>query len=189
MRRTRTFIALDPGPAIRARMAALQQELARSGAEVKWTEPANLHVTLLFLGEVDNRELMAVCEATQEAVHRVQPFEMSVDGTGCFPNMRRPRIVWIGVGKGLAEVRKLQAALEKPLLELGCYRREERQFTPHITLGRIRGDKPLAKLSVALTTNQQYQEGTLTIREVHVMSSDLSGRGSVYTVMSRAALG
>jgi 2'-5' RNA ligase len=102
--------------------------------------------------------------------------------------MRRPRVLWIGVGKGLQEVRALHDALEGPLLELGCYRREERLFTPHVTMGRIRGEKPMEPLAAALLKKRDYQAGETTIREVHVMSSELSPKGPVYTVMSRALL-
>jgi 2'-5' RNA ligase len=188
MPRTRTFIALDPGTAIRQRMVALQENLARTGAEVKWTEPVNLHLTLLFLGEVDNRELMPVCQAVKKAACQVLSFELAIEGTGCFPNMRRPRIVWIGVGAGSTEVRALHAAIEAPLLELGCYRREKRKFTPHITLGRVRGDKTATPLAAALAQKQTFQAGATLIREVHVMSSEPAAKGPVYSVISRASL-
>ncbi len=131
-------------------MIALQEKLAQTATDVKWVGPDNLHITLLFLGEVDNRELMPICRAVEGAARSIKPFELSIEGTGCFPNERRPRVVWIGVGQGLAEVRALHAALEEPLLDLGCYRREERLFTPHVTLGRIRGDEPATDLTSAL---------------------------------------
>src|SRR5579863_2355390 len=104
MARVRTFIALDPGKAIRERMVALQISLGRTGAEVKWVEPENLHVTLLFLGEVDNRDLVPVCRAVEEAARGRQAFELSIEGAGCFPNMRRPRVLWIGAGQGAHDV-------------------------------------------------------------------------------------
>jgi 2'-5' RNA ligase len=189
VKRQRTFIALDPGPAIRERMIALQESLTRTGAEVKWTEAVNLHVTLLFLGEVDERDILPVCRAVDEACRTLAPFDLSIEGTGCFPNMRRPRVVWLGVGQGLEEVRALHAALEKPLLELGCYRREDRQFTPHVTLGRIRSEKPMDELTSALAKKSDYQAGRTTIREVHIMSSNLTPQGPQYTVLSRAHLG
>jgi 2'-5' RNA ligase len=189
MPRVRTFIALDPGPAIRDRMEALQESLARTGAEVKWVERQNLHVTLLFLGEVDNRDLLPVCRAVEAVAQGRQAIEVSVEGTGCFPNMRRPHVLWIGVGKGLQEVCALHDALEKPLLELGCYRREERHFTPHVTLGRIRSERPVEPLTAALMKEKDYAAGATVIGEVQVMSSELSPKGPVYTVMSRAKLG
>jgi 2'-5' RNA ligase len=189
MPRVRTFIALDPGPAIRDRMITLQKELARAGADVKWVEPDNLHITLLFLGEVEDRDLVSVCQAVTETAETRGAFEVSIEGAGCFPNMRRPRVVWLGVGRGAADIAGLHDALEEPLLQLGCYRREERKYTPHVTLGRVQGDESTDALSAALLKNKGYQAGTADIREVQVMSSELSPRGPVYTVMSRARLG
>src|SRR6516164_3176044 len=149
MSRTRTFIAIDPGKEIRARAIALQGTLARTGTEVKWVEPENLHVTLLFLGEVDDRDLPDVCRIVSEGTQLHAPFLMSVETVGCFPNPRRPRTLWVGVGEGTQALCALHDALETPLLDLG-YRREERRYTPHITLGRVKSDRPTEKLTAAL---------------------------------------
>src|SRR5438105_8287060 len=93
MARLRTFIAVDPGKAIRDRLVALQETLARAGTEVKWVEPENLHVTLLFLGEVDMLDVPALCQAVADTVRTHAPFAMSLEKAGCFPNPRRPRIL------------------------------------------------------------------------------------------------
>ncbi len=189
MARLRTFIGLDVGKDIRHRLVTLQETLARTGSEVKWVEPENLHVTLLFLGEVDEREVVAVCQVAAEAAKSQPAFTMSIAGAGCFPNPRRPRVLWVGVGEGVQEVCALHDALENPLLELGCYRREERHYTPHVTLGRVKSDRPADKLAAALARQAQWQGGKVAIREVHVMSSELSPSGPAYTVLSRARLG
>lgn len=188
MPRVRTFIAMDLGRAIRDRLVALQETLGRAGAEVKWVEPENLHITLLFLGEVGERDLLPVCQVVAESVAQKPAFEVSIEGTGCFPNPRRPRILWAGVGKGAQEVVAVHDVLETPLLELGCYRREERQFTPHVTLGRIRSEKPMDKLAVALQKQIAFKAGETMVGEIQVMSSELTPDGPVYTVMSRAKL-
>lgn len=186
--RLRTFIALDLGQPIRERLTALQEQIARSGATVKWVEADNLHVTLLFLGEVDQRDVIDVCRAVAKVAEGFKPFALRVEKTGAFPNLRRPRIVWVGVGQGSREVCALHDALEKPLLELGCYRREERQYTPHITLGRIRTEKPAPALETALRKQEAWQAGETRIDEVQVMASELTPSGPVYTVLSRAKL-
>jgi RNA 2',3'-cyclic 3'-phosphodiesterase len=188
MSRTRTFIAIDPGKEIRARLVSLQEVLARAETEVKWVERENLHVTLLFLGEVDERDLPAVCKAVAEVAAQTLTFPMGVQTVGCFPNPRRPRTLWAGVGEGSQALCTLHDALEPPLLELGCYRREERQFTPHITLGRVKSDRPTDKLATALARNAGWQGGETLVREVHVMGSELTPQGPVYTVLSRAKL-
>ncbi len=189
MARLRTFIAIDPGKPIRDRLVALQQTLARAAAEVKWVEPENLHVTLLFLGEVDERAVVELCRAVGECTAGQAPFRLGVEHVGCFPNPRRPRVVWVGVGEGTQEVVALHDALELPLLELGCYRREDRSYTPHITLGRVRGDHATGPLADALRRQAAWQAGATDVREVLVLSSELTPQGPVYTVLSRARLG
>jgi 2'-5' RNA ligase len=188
MSRVRTFIAIDPGKAIRDRTVGLQETLARAGAQVKWVEPDNLHVTLLFLGEVDMVDVPALCQAVEDAVQQHPAFPLTIEMVGCFPNSRRPRILWVGVGEGVQEVVALHDALEPPLLELGCYRREERQYTPHITLGRVRSERPADNLGAALARHAGWKGGATTVHEIHIMSSELTPQGPVYTVLSRAKL-
>jgi RNA 2',3'-cyclic 3'-phosphodiesterase len=188
MPRTRTFIALELDQAIRDRLIVLQEILAHTAEGVKWVEPENLHVTLLFLGEVDNRETPAVCRVVAECCATLAAFPMSIETVGCFGNPRRPRTIWTGVGTGAQEVCALHDALEPPLLALGCYRREDRKYTPHITLGRVRSDGPLDRLAAALSKKAAWQGGEQTVREVHVMGSELTPNGPVYTVLGRGKL-
>jgi 2'-5' RNA ligase len=189
MARVRTFIGIDPGKPIRDRLVALQETLGRTATDVKWVEPDNLHVTLLFLGEVEMLEVPALCQAVADAVAKQSAFTMSVEKVGCFPNSRRPRILWAGVGEGVQEVVAVHDAVELPLLDLGCYRREERRYSPHITLGRVRGDHRPDKLTVVLAKQASWVGGTVQVREIHVMSSELTSQGPVYSVLSRARLG
>src|SRR5262245_19666146 len=100
MARTRTFIGIDIGDAIRANATALQKELAKSGAEVKWATPESMHITLLFLGEVEDRELHAVCRAVKESAAGEPPFALRVSGVGAFPTPRRPKVLWAGITDG-----------------------------------------------------------------------------------------
>lgn len=188
MTRVRTFIAVEIEPAIRDRLVALQDRLAQHAPDVKWTEPENLHVTLLFLGEVDLREVTAICRRVAEGCEENPPFALTVATTGCFPNLRRPRTLWVGVTEGGPELTLLHDTLETGLEELGCYRREARQYTPHITLGRLKSDQPTDKLSATLLKLGDWQGGTMTVREVHVMSSELTPKGPIYTILGRAKL-
>ncbi|HEV3447199.1 MAG TPA: RNA 2',3'-cyclic phosphodiesterase [Gemmataceae bacterium] len=189
MGRLRTFIGVDIGKTIRDRAVALQEKLSPSTNGVKWVEPQNLHVTLLFLGEVDDREIPAVCRAVSEQTAGHLPFEMGVEKLGCFPHPRRPRVIWIGVGEGAQELCALHDGLEPPLLELGCYRREERRYRPHVTLGRVRGERPADQLAAVLAQNQDWKGGKIPVNEVLVMSSELTPQGPNYTILSRGKLG
>jgi 2'-5' RNA ligase len=187
MARIRTFIGIALDKAIRDRTVALQETLGRTGTEVKWVEPENLHVTMLFLGEVDEREIPKVCGIVAEVSQQHSSFLMSVESAGCFPNPRRPRILWVGIAEGSQPLCAIHDALEIPLQELG-YRREERKYTPHITLGRVKSDRSTDKLSAALAQHAGWKGGELWVRELHVMSSQLTPQGPVYTVLSRAKL-
>jgi RNA 2',3'-cyclic 3'-phosphodiesterase len=188
MARIRTFIAVDPGQPIRDHLVAVQESLARTGTEVKWVEPENLHVTLLFLGEVDEREVHRVCRMVADGVREQPAFPMTIETVGCFPNVRRPRVLWAGVGEGAQPLCAIHDALEEPLTELG-YRREERRYAPHITLGRVKSDRPTERLGAALAKHAEWKGGETTVHEVLVMSSELTPRGPNYTVLSRAPLG
>lgn len=189
MARIRTFIAVDVGEAVRQRAVALQQKLATNTNDVKWVEPDNIHVTLLFLGEVDDRALPSVCRAVATCCQEQAAFSMEIEGVGCFPNARRPRILWVGVGEGTQELIALHDALEAPLLDLGCYRREERKYTPHLTLGRVKSERPSDDLGLAMAKQSTWKGGTVAVDEVLVMSSELRSSGPVYAVLSRAGLG
>jgi 2'-5' RNA ligase len=187
MSRIRTFIAVDLDKAVRNRTIALQETLMETGTEVKWVEPENLHVSLLFLGEVEDRQVVDVCRVVEEVAKEHPSFLMSVETAGCFPNPRRPRVLWVGVGEGTQSLCAIHDALETPLLELG-YRREERKYSPHITLGRVKSDRPTMKLASALAQHAGWKGGDIQVRELLVMGSKLTPQGPEYTVLSRAKL-
>jgi 2'-5' RNA ligase len=188
MPRTRTFIAVELSKDIRARLISLQETLARVAPDVKWVEPENLHVTLLFLGEVDDREVVQVCRVAQDGVAAVAPFTMSIESVSCFGNPKRPRTLWVGVGEGTDELVAIHDALEIPLQDLG-YRREERRFTPHITLGRVKGERANPELAAELTKRRDWGAGSHPVHEILIMGSELRSDGPLYTVLGRAKLG
>jgi RNA 2',3'-cyclic 3'-phosphodiesterase len=188
MARMRTFLAIDLGEEIRDRLVTLQEQFAVEAPDVKWVEPENLHVTLLFLGEVQQREVLAVCRAAQKAIAQMPAFSIEVEGVGAFPNPRRPRTIWVGVGKGAPELVAVHDAIEAPLFEMGNYRRETRAYTPHVTLGRLRGERTNDDLAKAIQKHQTWNAGEVTVVEVAVMTSELTSNGPIYTVMGRAKL-
>jgi 2'-5' RNA ligase len=184
----RTFIAVEVSPAIRTRLMAVQQELAALAQDVKWVEPENLHVTLKFLGQVDERAVHTVCRLAEEAVAGREPVQITVAGVGAFPNAKRPRVIWAGVTEGGPELIRIHGDLEQALRDEG-YPREDRPYTPHITLGRIRQIKPNPQFAAALDEHQTWEGGQTLVRELLVMASQLSSHGPHYVVMGRCRLG
>lgn len=186
--RLRTFIAVGVDPFTRDRLVGLQQRLADGGADAKWVEPTNLHVTLLFLGEVDSRETPEICRIVAEAAERQPAFTMMLAGAGAFPTPRRPRTLIVHIAQGGDELIRLHDVLEPPLLEHGCYRREERAFKPHLTIGRVKGRADDPALSGAIQKFAAWQGGETRVQELLVLSSTLRSEGPEYVVLSRAPL-
>lgn len=188
MARARTFLAVDLDPAVRQAATALQASLAKSVPGVKWADPATFHITLQFLGEVDDRELHAVCRVADAVARRLPPFALGLGGVGAFPNPRRPKVVWAGVTAGAGELQRLFTELEDGLLEAGAYRRENRAYTPHLTLGRLADDAGGADLAGVLPKFQTWAGGQTAVGEVVVFTSQLRRDGPEYTPVGRAAL-
>lgn len=188
MSRTRTFIAVEISEQMCDAAVSLQETLAKTGADVKWVTPESMHVTLLFLGEVDDRHLHSVCRAVQEVAATQAPFALRVSGIGAFPNARRPKIVWAGLTDGAEALQRLHDDLETRMLDLGCYRKEERAYTPHLTLGRVKGDADGFTLAPELAKRLAWEGGRTTVEEVLVFSSELERDGPLYTVLGRGEL-
>lgn len=188
MARVRTFLALDVGDSLRQQLASLQDKLRADAPKVQWVAPDNFHVTLLFLGDVDDRNLMEVCRAADMACRGPAPFSIALAGVGCFPNLRRPRTVWAGIGAGADEVGRLHQDLATAFEARGLYRPEDRPFAPHVTLGRIGRDDDGEAAAAAFAKQRAWKGGETAIGEVLILASDLTPKGPEYTVLGRVKL-
>ncbi len=185
----RTFVAVEISSAIRARAEALIEVLRGAPVDVKWVEAHNLHLTLKFLGDVPSRETSRVCEAVQRGAAEVAPFELEVRGAGAFPKAARPRTLWLGVGSGEAAMVQLHRQIEGPLGKLG-FRKDQRRFHCHLTLGRVRrGGPAVAELGQLVEQQADFFAGRVTVSQAIVFSSQLDRSGPIYEALSRAKLG
>ncbi len=186
-RTLRTFVAVEISSETRARARQLIARLSGTGAKVSWVKPERLHLTLKFLGDVDLRDVAPLCEAVKSATAELPPFEIEVRGAGAFPTGARPRTLWLGVGRGGEELVALHDAVDQALDGLG-YRREQRRFRPHLTIGRVRGGHDLDALGQLVTLHADFAGGVSSIDEVVVMSSDLTPDGPDYEPLAVAPL-
>jgi RNA 2',3'-cyclic 3'-phosphodiesterase len=184
---TRTFIAVAASPDIRRAAAKLADALRPAAGDVKWVAPENLHWTLQFLGDVDDLEIPAVCNAVSTAVAELESFDLAARGAGAFPAADRPRTLWLGAGAGAQAMVALHAAIQKKLDRLG-YRGEHRRFVPHITLGRAGRKGPPRPLVRELAALAEYDGGSMLVDEVTVYASRLGPEGPTYEVVARAPL-
>lgn len=188
----RAFIAIRLSPEVLATITRVQARLRRSegGNAARWIVPESIHLTLKFLGDVPVDRLPAVKAATLRAVAAFAPLTLELAGLGCFPNLRRPRIVWLGLYEPTGRLLRLQAALEKELAQEG-FLREERAFTPHLTIGRVQASaRPaeLQALSAAVAAYRLEEEVAMQAGALYVLQSDLRPTGAVYSELFMAAL-
>ena len=137
----RTFIAIELSEEIKATLAQVQSHLKYSGADVKWVEPTNIHLTMKFLGEIDEKTRENVQSILDEIAKTTKPFEISLKDVGAFPKIEFPRIIWVGLGKGAKESTELANNIDVALsTEIG-FDKDTRDFVSHLTIGRVRSGK------------------------------------------------
>ncbi len=185
----RTFVAVEVDAAIRSAAKALVDKFREAGADVSWVAPENLHLTLKFLGEINENRIPAVCQAVREAAAGVGPFALEIRGAGAFPNLSRPRTVWLGAAEGEDALATLAERIESGLEKLG-FRREGRRFRVHLTIGRVRrGGPAIATLGALLQDHADAALGRTPVEQVVVFSSRLERTGAVHEALDWAALG
>lgn len=184
----RTFVAVEIPKEVSDQAGRLIARLERTSANVKWVESENLHLTLKFLGDVEAIFIPDVCKAVGAAVADQAGFELELGGVGAFPNINRPRTIWLGVTKGHDELLALHDAIDAALADLG-FRSETRRFTPHLTIGRVKQPSGASdELSQLIAQHDGFVAGKLPVDEVAIVSSKLERDGPVYTMLGHSAL-
>ena len=183
----RAFLALTLPDEIRRSLTALQRELSHAGADVKWVETPNLHVTLKFLGEISDEQRQSVEQLLREVARDETAFALGLDRVGAFPSLSSPRVVWVGLGEGTARAGRLAERLEQGCRGLGM-QQEERPFAAHVTLGRVRSPRGTHELVVALKAASWNPPGPWTVEVVTLYQSALSSHGPNYNVLAEVSL-
>lgn len=186
-KRFRSFVAVNLDEPLRAALAEAQGRLRRVPADVSWTLPGNIHLTLKFLGEIGERGAERVGRALEGAAAPHAPFTAGAAGFGVFPPKGPPRVVWAGVGEGAEALVSLHGSVERALAALG-FPREGRPFRPHLTVGRVRSPRNAAALREAIAELGGGLLGTFSVGHLDLMDSQLHPRGSIYTLLRRVPL-
>ena len=187
----RTFVAVELPPDIKEKLAAIQADLHRLGHmdSVRWVHPESIHLTLKFLGNVPAAQIKAIGEALASACDGITPFTLTLTNLGCFPNPKRPNVIWVGVGGDLKTLQRLQEAVEAHIAPLG-YPPEKRPFHPHLTLGRVKRAKPEERrhIGASVTSAELDIAGQIDVTAVSLMRSDLTPSGAKYTALRVVSL-
>ena len=182
----RVFIAIDIDEKMRNAIADLQKQLnakvdVKKG-DVKWVEPENIHLTLKFLGEIKDEQGAEVCEITKQVAELHQNFTLDIESVGSFGG-RSAKVVWVGAGKGTDELLALQKDLDEQLTLAG-YPSEEREFSAHLTLCRVRNPKAGFKLAEAVGQFEKLKLGSIAADSLCVYQSQLTPAGPIYTLLA-----
>jgi len=187
----RTFIAVDIPSHIQQTIQQQTERLRKTlgTSLVRWVAVEKLHLTLKFLGDVSPANIEMLKQMLRAEADLVQNFEMDIQGLGSFPNLRRPRVLFIGI-QAPAGLESLYHGIETACARLG-YASEERRFSPHLTIGRVRVDIPASgqqKIRDALEKTMIDSPGIARVDSVHLYKSELKPAGSVYTRLFSAPL-
>ena len=181
----RTFIAIELDDTWRRALGNIQTQLQRDHAArlVRWVEPASIHLTLKFLGDVNADRLPVLERALADACAGTPPFSLALAGLGAFPNTRRPNVIWVGANGQVDVAAQLAQKIDAACVALG-FAPEERPFAPHLTLGRVKRDASIPErqlIGAMIDATRVETAGELKIDHVSVMKSELRPSGSVYS--------
>ncbi len=187
----RAFIAIDLSAEIQRRLDDVVHNYKEQLASIpiRWVAAANIHLTLKFLGDVSVSNLNMLTDLIQTEISGHHQFDISVGGSGAFPNIRQPRIIWVGV-EAPAELTAIQNGIEATTGRLG-YAREERAFSPHLTLGRVSRNatsQEIKAITKALDATKVGFLGVTCVEKVHLYRSDLQPNGAMYTQIFSSSL-
>jgi 2'-5' RNA ligase len=185
-RAVRSFVALPCPPRLRAAVSAAVAEWRNLGADVAWSDPATAHLTLRFLGDAEPARLEDLHERMAGVARASAAIRASPGATGAFPSWGRPRVLWLGLESGGA-IERLAAAIEAAARDAG-FEPEERRFTAHLTLGRVRGVRGARRAADAVR-EWRPREGTETIPDVVLYRSELDARGARHVALARYPIG
>jgi RNA 2',3'-cyclic 3'-phosphodiesterase len=173
----RLFVALDLPDQVRHSIAELIAKLQPKSRAVRWIKPENLHITLKFIGHVENEKLSPI-QTVLSSIRIAQSVELHLRGMGFFPNEHRPRAFWCGIASS-PNLAELAANIDRALVPLGI-ERETRPFTPHLTLARFKSDEGIREVVQAATDMKSTDFGAATETNFHLYESLLKSTGAQY---------
>ena len=187
----RTFIALELSSQLRESLGALIRDLkGPRGIKGRWVPPENIHLTLRFLGEIREDQVEAIGDLLEAVARDTMPFSMSLEGLGAFPSSFRPRVLWVGVKKGLEVLEKIYNQLEEGLFKLG-FPPNDKAFKPHLTLARFKNPDLEVRRRVHAACRDMVDRpwGEMEVKAIVLYESILSPQGAKYRKVKEVPLG
>ncbi len=186
----RAFIAIELPSEIKKYLSGLQEKLKATGAEVKWVKPLNIHLTLKFLGEIDQDQFLQICETLDRITKESTGYTISLGSLGAFPKITSPRTIWTAIEKGVEQTQGLAARTEVELAKIGIPK-ETRPYSSHITIGRTKSPLNRNRLIQELNSLIESPKALpleFTVTKIILYKSTLTGGGPIYEALHEANL-
>ena len=189
---TRTFIALEMNTMQQRHLAGVIRQVVAPLPSVRWVDPAGIHLTLAFLGELSDGELAGVIHAAETAARQVPPFSYRFSQIGSFGSPRQPRVIWLGIDEPTGALQQLHRILNRELTRRN-FEVDQRPFSPHLTLARLKAPLPPDEQQrlQALLNNEHPKikpSNNYPVQVVSVMKSELLRTGAQYTCLHACSL-
>ena len=184
---TRAFIAIELPEEIIAFIRKIQEGLRSYGFKARWVRPENIHLTLKFLGDINNEDIKKAGDAIISAASENASMSLGAKGIGFFPGVKRSRVIWTGIAGQTRELAELQKTLDGKLDTIG-FPKEKRPFKGHLTIARIKRKIDARRLVDAMKEFGRFESKTFMADEVILFKSELKPSGAVYTKLMSAAL-
>jgi 2'-5' RNA ligase len=183
----RTFVAIDLPASVQAALDRFEKELQEAQAAIAWVKPERVHLTLKFLGEVLPERIPEIQKGLEHVASSAMPFRLQPSSCGAFPTLKQMRVIWVGLTGDWEALKRLQTGVEEAMGELG-FKKEERPFRAHLTLGRVKGSRHLRALQDLLVSRQGFEAEAFDVTELVLYKSDLRPEGALYTPLFRKNL-
>ncbi len=183
----RTFIAIELPENIISSVLKVQNDIKAYGFKARWVRKKNIHITLKFLGNINEAHVEKLGKEILKSAKEYTLLNISVKGVGVFPNIKRPRVIWVGITGRIDLLIELQKALDKSLETIG-FPREKRPFKGHLTIGRIKGKVDPKRLIVAMKECGDFESEAFTPDKITLFKSELNPSGAIYTKLKTVSL-
>ncbi len=184
----RTFLAIELPRPLLMKIEEVLGDLRSSQADVRWVNPENIHLTLKFFGNIDESKIEPIVQSIDRLVQETPTILLRVKGMGAFPNLRNPRVIWLGLSEGKESLNSFQKKLEIEFKKIG-FPPEDRPFHPHLTLGRVKSSRGKEDLARRMERYREEEFGEIQAEKVILFKSDLRPSGPIYTPLREIRLG
>jgi 2'-5' RNA ligase len=180
----RSFLAVDPPREIIDAIVTIQDRLRKAiQGDIRWVRPQGIHLTLKFFGTISESDVANISRVVNKTTSTIAPFTLCIKRVGAFPDVKRPRVLWLGMGGDVDTLIRLQKEVDADLQKCG-FEKEDRPFRPHLTLARIKEPRGLIGLAKIMDKGEDYEVGSFSTAGLNLFKSDLTPKGAVYTKLA-----